>query len=96
MATTAEAIRAALNFFKDRKRAYQMVFSGPAGAEVLEDMATFCRANKTCVVPGDPDLTKHLEGRREAFLRIQEHLCWTPEQMLHFYTNLDKQKETAS
>lgn len=76
----------ALDFIRGRKRAYQSVFSGPAGETVLADLAKFCRAAETCVVPGDRDKTFVLEGRREVFLRIGQHLGLTSEQLYALYT----------
>lgn len=71
-----------LHFFQNRKRAYQLAFTSPAGQQVLTDLASFCRAEETCVVPGDRDKTLVLEGRREVWLRIQQHLHLTDEQLV--------------
>jgi hypothetical protein len=70
----------------DRQRAYMLVFGTEAGKAVLADLAVFCRANETCVVPGDRDRTYVLEGRREVFLRIRDHLDSTVEQLLEKFT----------
>lgn len=59
--------------FDDRCRAYKLLFGSPAGAEVLADLAVFCRANASTFHP-DPRLHAVAEGRREVFLRIQNHL----------------------
>jgi hypothetical protein len=91
----------ALEFLKQRKRAYQLAFTNqqiavtlreayrktfgsPAGNEVLMDLTKFCRATRSCF---DDDARIHavLEGRREVFLRIQEHLNLTPEQLQALY-----------
>ena len=76
----------ALQIFADTKRAYQLAFKTPAGEAVLIDLAPFCRARETCVVPGDSDKTYVLEGRRETYLRIQDYLELTPEQLRDKYT----------
>ncbi len=76
----------ALLVFTDRKRAYQLVFATPAGQAVLIDLEPFCRARETCVVPGDRDRTYVLEGRREVYLRIRDHLDLTAEQLVEKYT----------
>lgn len=70
-----------------RKQAYQLTYqtSQPANVLVLEDMARFCRANESCVVPGDDRMTAVLEGRREVWLRIQQHLHLTEEQLMQLY-----------
>jgi hypothetical protein len=76
----------ALKFFSERKTAYQLAFGSTAGAAVLADLIPFCRARETCVVLGDRDRTYVLEGRREVWLRIREHLDLTPEQLRDLYT----------
>lgn len=70
----------------DRQRAYQLAFKEAAGAAVLADLAVFCRANETCVIPGDRDRTYVLEGRREVYLRIRDHLDLAAEQLIKKYT----------
>lgn len=70
-----------MNWIRARKQAYQQTFNpaSPAGAAVLADLARFCRARETCVVPGDRDLSLILEGRREVWLRIEQQLNLPPE-----------------
>jgi hypothetical protein len=70
----------------DRQRAYALAFGEVAGQAILADLAVFCRANETCVVPGDRDKTYVLEGRREVYLRIRDHLDLTVEQLMEKYT----------
>lgn len=72
----------AIQIETDCKRAYQMVFSTPAGEAVLIDLTPFCRARETCVVRGDRDSTYVLEGRREVYLRIRDYLDLSPEQLV--------------
>jgi hypothetical protein len=72
--------------FGDRQRAYQLALKEAAGKAVLLDLAIFCRANETCVVPGDRDRTYVLEGRREVYLRIRDHLDLTVEELIEKYT----------
>ena len=73
------------DFMRLRKQSYQLTFSSPAGQRVLMDFARFCRANETCVIPGDHDRTLVLEGRREVWLRLQNHLGFTAEQLMSIY-----------
>lgn len=80
---TSEELLAMLT---DRKTAYQVAFGSQAGQAVLNDLMPFCRARDTCVIPGDRDLTYVLEGRREVYLRIRDHLDLTPEQLVERYT----------
>lgn len=78
----------ALQVFTDAKRAYQLAFGAGPGEAVLIDLAPFCRANETCVVPGDRDRTYVLEGRREVWLRIQDYLKLTPPELVQKYTKV--------
>lgn len=70
----------------DRQRAYHLAFKTAAGEAILADLAVFCRANETCVVPGDRDLTYVLEGRREVYLRIKTHLDLALDDLLERFT----------
>ena len=79
------------DFFKRRKINYQLAANQPAMQELLIDLAVFCRANETCVVKDmhgkvDMDRTMMLEGRREVWLRIQEHLNLNIQQLYSLYT----------
>ena len=58
---------------KERALAYKQIFDTPQGREVLEDLADFCCAYKT-TYSQNKELQFHLEGRREAFLRIANYL----------------------
>lgn len=76
----------ALQEQSQKKTAYQLAFKEAAGKAVLDDLALFCRASETCVVPGDRDRTYVLEGRREVYLRIKEYLDKTPEELVFLKT----------
>lgn len=69
---------------RGRKRAYQLFWSSPAGQEVLMDLMRFCRATTSCYDP-DPRIHAALEGRREVYLRIQQHLNIPSEKLFQFY-----------
>jgi len=56
-----------------RKKAYAKIFDSPDGEIVLTDLAKFCRANES-TFHEDPRLSDVLIGRREVFLRVQQHL----------------------
>ena len=82
---TLEELRIrALDFLRRRKGAYQRVFSSPAGNDVLIDLAQFCRANVTTFDP-DPRIHAAMEGRREVWLRITQHLNLSSEQLYKLY-----------
>lgn len=80
-------MRDTLNYLGLRKKSYQSIFgpAGAAGSEAIKDLAKFCRANETCVVPDSDRLTCVLEGRREVWLRIQQHLNLQPEELAAVY-----------
>lgn len=84
-AQNIEQIEKALSALQQRQRAYQLAFSQPAGMAVLTDLTKFCRAVESCVIPGDRDKTLILEGRREVFLRMTEHLHLSIEQLYALY-----------
>jgi hypothetical protein len=90
--TIREAVDRAIGFLTNRKQVYQQTFCNPIGERVLGDLAPFCRANETCVVPGDPVKTAILEGRREVWLRIQQHINYSPEQLFALYARRDMEK----
>jgi hypothetical protein len=75
-----------LQIFTDCKHAYQLTFGTDAGKTVLADLAKFCRANESCIVPGDRDRTCLLGGRHEVYLTIRDYLDLTPEQLVEKYT----------
>lgn len=66
------ADKAKLYLFR-RRTAYVKTFDGPVAEEVLADLARFCRAHKPTFHP-DPRVAAQLDGRREVWLRIQQHL----------------------
>lgn len=66
-----------------RRRAYLQVFN-PNNvflAEVMADLARFCRAEESAFHQ-DPRAHALLEGRREVYLRIQDHLKLSEEEFL--------------
>lgn len=69
-------------FLRDRSIAYQITFNKESrhANAVLKDLARFCRAADT-TFHTDPRVHAILEGRREVWLRIQNHLNLTPEEI---------------
>ena len=53
---------------------------------MLADLAKFCRANESCIVPGDRDRTCLLGGRHEVYLTIRAYLDLTPEELAVRFT----------
>ena len=70
-----------------RKRAYEAVWRTKDGQILLEDLAKFCRATESTF---HPDARVHAlqEGRREVWLRIQQHLKLTDEDAWALYTGV--------
>jgi hypothetical protein len=75
---------ATLDFLRHRKRSYQLAMMSPAGQDVLRDLAKFCRADRSCF-DADPRLHAVAEGRREVWLRIQQHLNLSSEELFVLY-----------
>lgn len=82
-------------YLHSRKRAYQLAFGSPAGNEVLVDLAKFCRAAEPCF-HDDPRKHALLEGRREVFIRIQDHLHLTQDQLYALYAGHNIQVKDES
>lgn len=74
----------AFDFLRTRKRAYCQTFKSPHGHEVMRDMIAFCRANQSTFHP-DARKAAMLDGRREVFLRIQQHLGLSVEELFDLY-----------
>jgi hypothetical protein len=77
-----DPLKEALAITTENKLAYNACFNfdAPQGFAILKDLARFCRANESTFNP-DPRTHALLEGRREVWLRIQEHLQLTTEQI---------------
>lgn len=70
-----------------RQRAYTTTFndSNEMDKVVLKDLAQFCRADRPTFDP-DPRIHALLEGRREVWLRISNHLKLSSEQLWELLT----------
>lgn len=68
------------DFVAERQQAYRGIFAGPRGEMVLADLAKFCRAHES-TFHADPQVAAFQEGRREVWLRIQQHLEMSTEQL---------------
>jgi hypothetical protein len=88
--TRDEIIEKARAFLFRRQAAYRQTFAGPVPAKVLTDLARFCRADSSTFSP-DPHVAARLDGRREVWLRIAQHLNLTQEQMWQLYGSDDSQ-----
>lgn len=73
-------IEEAKRFLNKRRYSYRMAFDNIYGEDVLVDLAKFCRANES-TFHVEPRIAAQLDGRREVWLRIQQHLKLTDEQL---------------
>ncbi len=82
MMKSKEVIEKTLSFLGFRQQSFRNTFNPESkfSVEVLKDLAKFCRANDTTFHP-DPRTHALLEGRREVWLRIQNHLNLTTEEL---------------
>lgn len=81
-------MRDTLTFLGLRKQNYQSMFGANSRVfenEALKDLARFCRAFDNAAVPGDHDRTWAQIGRREVWLRIQQHLNLQPDELAALY-----------
>ncbi len=77
----------AKRFLNWRSLAYRRVFDAENSSDarvVLTDLARFCRADKSTAHP-EPAMAARLDGRREVWLRIQEHLHLTTAELYRLY-----------
>ena len=62
------------SYLANRQAAYQALFAGGNDLEeVMNDLKFFCRARDSCF-DADPRVHAVLEGRREVYQRIEDHL----------------------
>lgn len=71
-------------FLIGRAQAYARCFKTPDGEDVLRDLAKFCRARQSTFHP-DARVSAVMEGRREVWLRIAEHLHLSEDELYNRY-----------
>jgi hypothetical protein len=76
-----------------KRRAYARAFAGQDGKVVLADLARFCHAQRTTFVPGDPNGSAQLEGRRQVFIRIREFVDMTEVEIRRYADALEQTEE---
>ena len=90
-AVTEQAVRETREFLQQRQSAYRLAFGSPAGQEVLKDLLKFCRARKT-TFNADPRVHAALEGRREVWLRIEDHIGLTLDELFELASGYKVQR----
>ena len=71
-------------FLRTRKQDYVQVLKGVHGERVRDDLAKFCRANESTFHP-DPRVEGIMQGRREVWLRIQQHLDLSEDELFALF-----------
>ena len=81
-----DTMQAIIRSFAKKSLAYNQVFNSDNKYTevVLKDLAKFCRAHQT-TFNKDPRIHATLEGRREVWLRIEEFLKLTPEEIYELH-----------
>ena len=77
-----------------RQNAYRGLFRGRHAPVVLADLAKFCRATETTYHENER-LSGVLEGRREVWLRIQNHLNMSQDELYKLTTGQPAQPRRA-
>lgn len=73
-------------FLRSRAQAYTKTFKGIPAESVLEDLAKFCRANES-TFHKDSRLEGIMQGRREVWLRISQHLNMSEDELYKYYNS---------
>lgn len=86
MKSFSEIVENTKRFITGRMGAYRRTFNLESfdAVTVLEDLAKFCRAHES-TAHVDPHVAARLDGRREVWLRIQQHLQLTDDQLWKLY-----------
>ena len=85
------AAEATANFLHRRRYVYRATFNGPLADEVLKDLGRFCRAFESTFHP-DPYVAARLDGRREVWLRLSNHLELSPDQLWQLYVGRNSEQ----
>lgn len=80
--------QAALDIIRHRKQGYKNTFKEDDrfARVVLADLSRFCRANKS-TFNTDPRIDALMQGRREVWLRIAEHLNMSETELYDRFVN---------
>ena len=75
-------------FLRRRGTSYKVTFDSETGRDVLADLARFCRAHESTFDP-DARLSAVKQGRHEVWLRIQQHLRLSDDELWSLYGRKD-------
>lgn len=76
----------ARRYLSTRRTAYVRTFRNPVAEPVLADLARFCRAAAS-TGHIDPYMAARLDGRREVFLRVSQHINLSDEELWQLLGN---------
>lgn len=80
-----KALQTLRRYLATRQSAYRTTFQGPLSGAVLEDLAQFCRAHES-TFHENARVAAMLDGRREVYLRIVNHLNLPPKDLFALST----------
>ncbi len=82
-----ETVEATKGWLRNRRAAYRRTFDvdNQDVQAILKDLAKFCRGYESTFDP-DPRIHALLEGRKEVWTRIQQHLQLSDEDLWKLYT----------
>lgn len=75
----------AIEFYRRRAAAYRTVFRSERSSDVVADLAKFCCAFESCAVMGNEQQTWLNLGKNLVWLRIQQHLNLSPQELAQLY-----------
>lgn len=78
----SDQAQAAFDYIRHRRYHYGQLFNreNEHARAVIEDLKQFCRADESCFST-EPYVMALMEGRREVWLRISNHLTMTDAQL---------------
>lgn len=82
------SIKLAKSYLATRRMNYVRTFDGYPPRMVLADLARFCRANAS-TFHADEAVRNQLVGRREVWLRIQQHIRLNDQELWQLFAEGD-------
>ena len=82
---SADTVMRAEEYLTERKKAFRRTFTtGPESMIVLKTLARFCRAHESTFDPNSA-IANRLDGRREVWLFIQQHLQLAEDELWRLF-----------
>lgn len=87
---SADPLMQAETYVTERKKSFRRTFTtGPDSLVVLKTLARFCRAHESTFHP-NAAVANRLDGRREVWLFIQQHLQLTEDELWRLFVPRQK------